>query len=168
MLQPLLIYHHLLSNLQLEDLDGILSKEFCEQTKNFLSVSGGVTTSDRAIHQHHLYLLDGVGVPKLQSFAALCAEAGGRDNRPVSGGMLKTVSKLCQEVQASTFSILFHPIRDQLDVVVHPNTVEKIWLSPYAGSDSRYYLHVVCVIVVVCGNICQAFLFPTFLNANKS
>ena len=53
----------------------------------------------------------------------------------------EVVKKLCEDLQATTFSILFHPLATELSVIydqsLSPNMVETIWADPWAGSDSR-------------------------------
>jgi len=41
------------------------------------------------------------------------------------------------ELQSSTFSILFHPIKEQLMTVDSAQMLENVWMSRSAGSDSR-------------------------------
>lgn len=48
------------------------------------------------------------------------------------GSCLGLVSKLCSDLQASTFAILFHPIQEQLNGV----SESEVWQSASAGSDS--------------------------------
>ena len=115
--------------LQLEDLDGNLSHEFLDRTKSFL-----LHSSDKAIHHHDLYLLDNPSAKKLKSFHDSVNQG---IEFPISSGLLKIATKLCKEIQASTFGILFHPVVDHLSVINQPLTIENIWKSPYAGSDSR-------------------------------
>jgi len=92
-------------------------------------------SSERAIQQHDLFLVDSTAnINKLKGFHA--AVLDGRDF-PVSGPMLKAVSKACKDIQASTFAILFHPIIDHLVSVNSPQMVENIWRSISAGSDSK-------------------------------
>jgi len=116
--------------MQLEKLDMSLSQEFLDRTAPFLQ-----TTSERAIHQHDLYLLEGPGaISKLQSFHGLVVES---KEFPVCGSLLRSASKTCRDVQSSTFAILFHPIIDHLATVHSPDTIENVWKSPFAGSDSK-------------------------------
>ena len=56
---------------------------------------------------------------------------------PIVGELLKCVTRLCEDLQASTFSILFHPVREQLVTVSSPSMVERVWTSASAGSGSQ-------------------------------
>ena len=58
-------------------------------------------------------------------------------NYPVIGDLLRVVTRLCEDLQASTFSILFHPVREQLALVSSPATIERVWSSASAGSGSQ-------------------------------
>ena len=53
-------------------------------------------------------------------------------NYPVLCDSLKIVSKLCTEMQSSTFNIIFHPISEELNGV----SEMEVWKSVSAGSDS--------------------------------
>lgn len=125
--------------LQLEKLDLTLSHEFLERTKPFL---GG--SSDRAVHQHDLYLLESAGAATtttnsaaaLRAFHTSVSEEGGRDFS-MTGAMLRAVARACKDVQSSTFAILFHPIIDHFVSVNSAQMTESVWKSQSAGSDSK-------------------------------
>ncbi len=118
--------------------------DFLDSTKAFL----GPETKDKAFDQHHLFLLDGPGLSKLESFFSN-VQQGTKLRRlifshqiitshitgasyPIVADCLKIVTKLCSDLQASTFSILFHPIQEQLNGI----SESDVWKSASAGSDS--------------------------------
>jgi len=111
--------------LQLEELDITLSMDFLESTKAFL----GSETKDRAFDQHHLFLLDSHGLQKVEKFFS---EVQAGINYPVTTPCIDIVSKLCKDLQATTFAILFHPVHDQLNGI----SESPVWGSTSAGSDS--------------------------------
>ena len=47
------------------------------------------------------------------------------------------VRATCEELQSSTFAILFHPIQEQISVVNSAQMLESVWKTASAGSDSR-------------------------------
>lgn len=51
--------------------------------------------------------------------------------------LMKIVRNTCEEIQGSTFSILFHPIQEQLVTVNSVEMLDSVWMSSSAGSDSR-------------------------------
>lgn len=120
--------------LSLEQMDMTLAMEFLEKTKPFLAESSS-SSSQKAIQQHHIFLLEGqTWMKKLQSFH-ICVKQG--TSYPIVGSLLQLVTRLCKDLQASTFSILFHPISEQLAIVDSPLMLDSIWRSSSAGSDSR-------------------------------
>ena len=58
-----------------------------------------------------------------------------------SAPIRSSITKFCEDLQATTFSILFHPLATELSIisneVVSPNMIETVWKDPWAGSDSR-------------------------------
>lgn len=56
---------------------------------------------------------------------------------PVMFPLMKIVRNTCQEIQGSTFSILFHPVQEQLVTVDSVEMLDSVWMSSSAGSDSR-------------------------------
>ena len=102
-----------------------LSMDFLESTKAFL----GSETKDRAFDQHHLFLLDSHGLKRVEKFF-IEVQAG--INYPVTTPCIDIVSRLCKDLQATTFAILFHPVHDQLNGI----SESPIWGSTSAGSDS--------------------------------
>ena len=102
-----------------------LSMDFLECTKAFL----GSDTKDRAFDQHHLFLLDARGQAVVEKFFS---EVQAGTNYPVVAPCLRIVSRLCKDVQATTFAILFHPVQDQLNGI----SESPVWSSTSAGSDS--------------------------------
>jgi hypothetical protein len=95
--------------LQLEQLDINLAIEFLEKTKPFLGEAAG--REEKVFEQHHLFLLDSQAVAKLESFHATVQKGV---NFPVLGPCLKILTRVCSELQNSTFGIIFHPIESEL------------------------------------------------------
>ena len=112
--------------LQLEQLDITLSIDFLDRSKSFLEGS----SSSSVVDQHHLFLLDGAEMTKLEEFHQSVKQG---TNYPVLSSCLKQVSRVCTELQASAFSVIFHPVQEELSKV--PGLA--LWTSASAGSDSK-------------------------------
>ena len=61
----------------------------------------------------------------------------GNVNYPIMGPLVELVRKTCEELQSSTFAILFHPIQEQLTHVNSAQMLEDIWRSSSAGAGTR-------------------------------
>ena len=106
------------------------------------------------IYVHDLFLLNsqssgtgGITAEKLRSFHKSLIQ----EQEPTSPNKIHnenkntpiraSVTKLCEDLQATTFSILFHPLAVELSVISNqeltPNMVETVWKDAWAGSDSR-------------------------------
>ncbi|XP_059098482.1 conserved oligomeric Golgi complex subunit 7-like [Tigriopus californicus] len=113
--------------LHLEQLDITLSIDFLERTKVFLGSSHDSHPS--AFEQFHLFLLDSGAMLKLDTFYEKVKQGS---NYPILAKCLKLVSKVCAELQLTTFTIIFHPIQEELNMV----SDLELWKSASAGSDS--------------------------------
>ena len=51
--------------------------------------------------------------------------------------LMTLVHGTCEELQSSTFAILFHPIKEQLSTVDSAQMLEQIWMSSSAGLDTK-------------------------------
>ncbi len=109
----------------MEQLDITLSIDFLECTKSFL----GPDARDRVFEQHQLFLLDSQGADRLHKFYDYVKE--GKDY-PVLKDSIKMASKMCAELQNSAFSIIFHPVQEELDNIMKL----EVWDSSSAGSGS--------------------------------
>ena len=145
--------------LRLEELDVTLAMEFLNHTKTFLSSSESPDRKtgqqqEKGIDQHDLFLLNnqssgtgGITSEKLRSFhkGLIQEQEPTSPNRIHSENKVTpiraSVTKLCEDLQATTFSILFHPLAVELSVIANqeltPNMVETVWKDAWAGSDSR-------------------------------
>ena len=144
--------------LRLEEFDVALTLEFFNHTKPFLgSVNNSgqamIEQSEKGIYQHDLFLLENqspnsmITANKLREFYKALNPS--HDNTTTSKEINESnnkqlrsiVTNLCEELQATTFSILFHPLTIELITIYNPemtpNMVETIWKNPWAGSDSR-------------------------------
>ena len=140
--------------LRLEDLDVTLTQEFVSHTRSFLDSAENsgkdVSASEKGINQHDLFLIENQGPitgEKLRNFYNNMKQ-GQHIESPLKSSTTnnidhtrEVVKKLCEDLQATTFSILFHPLATELSVIydqsLSPNMVETIWADPWAGSDSR-------------------------------
>jgi hypothetical protein len=140
--------------LRLEDLDVTLTQDFVSHIRSFLdSVENSGkegSASEKGINQHDLFLIENQGPitgEKLRNFYNNMKQ-GQHIESPLKSSATNNidhtravVKKLCEDLQAATFSILFHPLATELSVIydqsLSPNMVEAIWADPWAGSDSR-------------------------------
>eukprot|EP00095_Tigriopus_kingsejongensis_P003579 maker-scaffold140_size315649-snap-gene-2.23 protein:Tk03579 transcript:maker-scaffold140_size315649-snap-gene-2.23-mRNA-1 annotation:"conserved oligomeric golgi complex subunit 7" len=112
--------------LSLEQLDITLSIDFLERTKPFLGNNDG---RQSAFGQFQIFFLDSGAMLKLDTFFEKVTVG---TNYPILVKCLKIVSKVCSELQFSTFTIIFHPIQEELNGVAELD----VWKSSSAGSDS--------------------------------
>ena len=56
---------------------------------------------------------------------------------PVLQPLMSQVRDVCEELQSSTFAILFHPIKEQLQIVDSASMLENVWMSMSAGADTK-------------------------------
>lgn len=110
--------------LQLEQLDITLAIDFLEHTKLFLASEG---KHGKAVDQHHLFLLESQAIVKIEDFHNKVQQG---TNYPVLSSSLKLVSKLCSELQAASFGIIFYTIQEQFDQV---SANHELWNSSVAG-----------------------------------
>ena len=140
--------------LRLEDLDVTLTQDFISHTRSFLDCVENLgkegSASEKGINQHDLFLIENQGpitAEKLRNFYNNMKQ-GQHIESPLKSSTTNNidhtravVNKLCEDLQATTFSILFHPLATELSVIydqsLSPNMVETIWADPWAGSDSR-------------------------------
>ena len=92
---------------------------------------------EKVIHQHHLYLLD-VQSQKMRDLIDFHSQIKqGSTSYPIMAPLLKMIRSTCENLQSSTFTILFHPIKEQLALVDSPTMLENIWTSISAGADTK-------------------------------
>ena len=117
--------------LQLEQMDINLSISFLDRTKSFLVLH----EHEKVIHQHHLYLMESAKMGQLLEFHNHVKQ--GTSSYPIMAPLLKLIRSTSQDLQASTFSILFHTIKEQLCLVDSPTMLENVWTSISAGADTK-------------------------------
>ena len=91
-----------------------------------------MNSNERAIFQHHLYLLENKKKKKLQEFHARV-----KQNPTVLSPLFKHIQSTCEDLQNCTFKILFHPIKEQLNQVSSQTMLEQVWTSSSAGAGTR-------------------------------
>jgi hypothetical protein len=116
--------------LSLEQLDITLSIEFLDRCKHFMAPNE--QQHSRGIQQHQLFLLENQDLRHLQDFYGQVKQGP----IPMVGPLLKLVRTTCEDLQCSTFAILFHPIKEQLNLVDSEEMMDTIWMSSSAGTDT--------------------------------
>ena len=92
---------------------------------------------EKVIHQHHLYLLE-MQSSKMRSLLEFHNQVKqGTSSYPILAPLLKMIRSTCEDLQSSTFTILFHPIKEQLSLVDSPTMLENVWTSISAGADTK-------------------------------
>lgn len=112
--------------LNLEELDISLAIGFLDRAKLFMN------SNEKAICQHHLYLLDNSSLKKLQEFHSKV-----KQNPTVLSPLFKHIQSTCEDLQNCTFKILFHPIKEQLNQVSSQTMLEQVWTSSSAGAGTK-------------------------------
>jgi len=112
--------------LNLEELDISLAIGFLDRAKLFMN------SNEKAIFQHHLYLLDNSSLKKLQEFHSKV-----KQNPTVLSPLFKHIQSTCEDLQNCTFKILFHPIKEQLNQVSSQTMLEQVWTSSSAGAGTK-------------------------------
>jgi len=110
--------------LQLEHLEVTLSTSFLEATRQFL----GPDSSDSPLQQHHIFLLDSPSIISLSElFTAVSSNTGSAT--PLLQQSISLLSSTCSDLQKTTFSIMFHPISSQLELI--PSL--SVWAATTTG-----------------------------------
>jgi len=98
--------------LQLEQLEVTLSTSFLESTRQFL----GPDSADLPLEQHHIFLLDPTDILTLSElYTAVSSNTGSAT--PLLQQSISLLSSTCSDLQKTTFSIMFHPISSQLELI---------------------------------------------------
>jgi len=98
--------------LQLEQLEVSLSTSFLETTRQFL----GPDSPDLPLQQHHIFLLEQPAILSLyQLYTAVSSNTGSAT--PLLQQSITLLSSTCSDLQKTTFSIMFHPISSQLELI---------------------------------------------------
>jgi len=110
--------------LQLEQLEVTLSTSFLEATRQFL----GPDSADLPLQQHHIFLLDSSAIISLSElFTAVSSNTGSAT--PLLQQSISLLSSTCSDLQKTTFSIMFHPISSQLELIPTLST----WVATTTG-----------------------------------
>ena len=112
--------------MNLEELDISIAIGFLDKAKPFMN------SNEKAIFQHHLYLLENSSLKKLQEFHSRV-----KQNPTVLSPLFKHIQSTCEDLQNCTFKILFHPIKEQLNQVSSQTMLEQVWTSSSAGAGTR-------------------------------
>ena len=109
--------------LQMEQLDVSLCLSFLDTTRPFLGAE-----SCSSLQQHHRLLCPEQQQKQLlQLYTAVAARQG--DATPLLQESVKLLSAACGDLQKTTFSIMFHPVSSQLELV--PGL--EVWAAQTAG-----------------------------------
>eukprot|EP00090_Calanus_glacialis_P007990 TRINITY_DN16360_c0_g1_i1.p1 TRINITY_DN16360_c0_g1~~TRINITY_DN16360_c0_g1_i1.p1 ORF type:complete len:756 (-),score=324.33 TRINITY_DN16360_c0_g1_i1:133-2346(-) len=115
--------------LQLEQLEVTLSTSFLECCRQFL----GPDSADLPLQQHHIFLLDSPSIISLSElFSAVSSNTGSAT--PLLQQSISLLSSTCSDLQKTTFSIMFHPISSQLELIPTLST----WAATTTGQGTLH------------------------------
>ena len=114
--------------IMLENLDISLASTFLEASRGYL----GQDSSESPLHQHHLFMLE--RSEAIMALNDLYMKVTSTESTAASmlQESMTTLSGVCSELQKTTFSVMFHPVSTQMEVIPGLET----WLSRTSGQSS--------------------------------
>ena len=114
--------------MMLEQLEVTLSSMFLEVTRGYL----GQDSTEAPLQQHHLFILDkSDAVVALNEMYSNVTSSVGASNAMLAS-CVSTLSSVCSDLQKTTFSVMFHPVSVQLEMIPGLDT----WSARTSGQSS--------------------------------